>query len=90
MSRLDRHGDPVELGRRLVELNVVEQVSNVCRTTILRDAWKRGDKVEVHGLVYGLDDGLLRPLGISVDGRGQWEERHEASIQTLASMNENG
>jgi carbonic anhydrase len=90
MSRLDRHGDPVELGRRLVELNVVEQVANVCRTTILRDAWKRGDKVEVHGLVYGLDDGLLRPLGISVDGRGQWEERHEASIQTLASMNENG
>ncbi len=87
MARLDRHGDPVEIGRRLVELNVVEQVANVCRTTILREAWKRGQAVEVHGLVYGLEDGLLRTLGSSVDGRGQWEERHEASIQALASMN---
>ncbi len=76
-------------GRKLVELNVVEQVGNVCRTTILREAWKRGQQVEVHGLVYGLEDGLLRPLGTSIDGRGQWEERHEASIQALASMNDN-
>jgi carbonic anhydrase len=77
----------VALGRKLVELNVVEQVGNVCRTTILRDAWRRGQKVEVHGLVYGLEDGLLRPLGIAIDGRGKWEEGHEASIQALASMN---
>jgi carbonic anhydrase len=89
MARLDRDGDKVELGRRLVELNVVEQVANVCRTTILRDAWERGQKVEVHGLVYGLDDGLLRPLGVAIDGTHHWEERHEASIQTLASMNGN-
>jgi carbonic anhydrase len=90
MARLDRNGDKVELGRRLVELNVVEQVANVCRTTILREAWFRGQQVEVHGLVYGLADGLLRPLGVSVDGTQHWEERHEASIQTLASMNGNG
>ena len=47
-------------GRRLVELNVIEQVANVCRTTIMRRAWYRGQRIEVHGLVYGLDDGLLR------------------------------
>ena len=83
----DLSADTALQGRKLVELNVVEQVGNVCRTTIVRDAWKRGQKVEVHGLVYGLDDGLPRPLGITIDGRGQWEESHEASIRALASMN---
>jgi len=55
----DLSADTALQGRKLVELNVLEQVGNVCRTTIVRDAWKRGQKVEVHGLVYGLDDGLV-------------------------------
>jgi carbonic anhydrase len=88
LHRFDLSQHPAKLGRKLVELNVVEQVGNVCRTTILREAWKRGQRVEVHGLVYGLEDGLLRPLGIAIDGRGQWEENHEASILALASMNQ--
>jgi carbonic anhydrase len=71
-------------GRRLVELNVVEQVANVCRTTILRRAWYRGQRVEVHGLVYGLADGLLRRVGVSVSGGEAWEERYQASLQSLA------
>jgi carbonic anhydrase len=53
-------------GDRLCELNVVEQVANVCHTTIVRDAWARGQNLTVHGLVYALDDGLLRDLGVSV------------------------
>jgi carbonic anhydrase len=53
-------------GERLCELNVVEQVANVCHTTIVRDAWARGQNLTVHGLVYALDDGLLRDLGVSV------------------------
>jgi len=51
---------------RLCELNVVEQVTNVSQTTIVRDAWTRGQDVTIHGLVYGLADGLLRDLGVSV------------------------
>ena len=70
-------------GRRLVELNVVEQVANVCRTTILRRAWYRGHRVEVHGLVYGLADGLLRRVGVSVSGGQPWDERYRAALQTL-------
>ena len=66
-----------------MELNVVEQVANVCRTTILRRAWHRGQKVEVHGLVYGLADGLLRRVGGSIDGTQDWDEYHEASMQSL-------
>ena len=51
---------------RLCELNVVEQVENVAQTTIVEDAWARGQELTIHGLVYGLEDGLLRDLGVSV------------------------
>ena len=55
----DRH-------RRLCELNVVEQVVNVSQTTVVRDAWARGQELSVHGWIYDLHDGLLRDLGVSV------------------------
>ena len=51
---------------RLCELNVVEQVTNVCETTIVQDAWQRGQSVNVHGWIYSLSDGLLRDLKIQV------------------------
>lgn len=50
---------------RLCELNVIEQVANVCRTTIVRDAWSRGQDLTVHGWVYGLKDGLVHDLNCS-------------------------
>jgi len=52
---------------RLCELNVIEQVLNVGRTTIVQSAWQRGQDLTVHGWIYGLEDGLLRDLGISID-----------------------
>jgi carbonic anhydrase len=70
-------------GARLCELNVIEQVANVCRSTVLRRAWYRGQRTEVHGLVYGLADGLLRRIGVSVQAGENWGERYEASLQTL-------
>jgi carbonic anhydrase len=54
----DRH-------HRLCELNVIEQVINVSQTTIVRDAWARGQPLEVHGWIYDLRDGLLRDLKVS-------------------------
>jgi len=51
---------------RLCELNVIEQVSNVCRTTILQDAWARGQELAVHGWIYGLHGGLLQDLKVTV------------------------
>ena len=51
----------------LCELNVIEQVVNVCRTTIVQSAWQRGQDVVVHGWIYGLENGLLRDLGVSID-----------------------
>ncbi|HKT09951.1 MAG TPA: carbonate dehydratase [Gemmatimonadaceae bacterium] len=52
--------------RRLCELNVVEQVVNAAQTTVVRDAWARGQSLSVHGWVYGLEDGLLRDLGLCI------------------------
>jgi carbonic anhydrase len=51
---------------RLCELNVIEQVANVCHTTVVREAWVRGQELAVHGWIYGLGDGLLRDLGMCV------------------------
>ena len=54
-----------ERHRLLCELNVIEQVTNACETTVVRDAWNRGQALTVHGLIYGVEDGLLRDLGVS-------------------------
>jgi carbonic anhydrase len=51
---------------RLCELNVIEQVTNLSRTTVVRDAWSRGQAVTVHGWIYDLSDGLLRDLDVTV------------------------
>jgi carbonic anhydrase len=67
----DKHADELsalpdeQLLDRLCELNVAEQVANVCETTIVEDAWRRGQELGVHGLVYDLRDGLLEDLGVS-------------------------
>jgi carbonic anhydrase len=51
---------------RLAELNVMEQVRNIARTTIVQDAWRRDQPLELHGWIYGLEDGLLHDLGVSL------------------------
>ncbi|KAF1710589.1 carbonate dehydratase [Pseudoxanthomonas kalamensis DSM 18571] len=66
----DRHGECLQHAHvpddRLCELNVVEQVQNVCQTTIVRDAWARGQALSVHGWVYSLRNGLVTELGMDV------------------------
>ncbi len=64
--QLDRLPDESTRWDRLCELNVIEQVHQVCRTTILEDAWSRGRELAVHGWIYGLEDGHLQDLGIRV------------------------
>lgn len=60
--------DPTEKFEKLCQLNVAAQVLNVGETTVVQDAWKRGQILEIHGMIYGLRDGLLRDLDISIDG----------------------
>jgi carbonic anhydrase len=56
---------------RLCELNAIEQAVHVCESTVVQDAWERGQSLTVHALVYGLDDGRLRDLGFSVTGANE-------------------
>jgi carbonic anhydrase len=75
--------DPRDLGDRMCELNVVEQAANVCQTTIVRDAWERGQELVVHGWVYGLKDGLLRDLGMTVSGVEETVPTYREALATL-------
>ena len=66
--------------RALCELNVIEQVRNVARTTLLGDAWRRGQELSVHGWIYGLDNGLLRDLHTSVSNHTQMEAIYRQAL----------
>lgn len=68
-----------ERHHRLCELNVIEQVVNVSQTTVVRDAWARGQKLTVQGWIYDLKDGLLRDLGISITAPGELLDSAEAA-----------
>jgi carbonic anhydrase len=70
---------------RLCELNVVEQVTNVCCTTIARDAWERGQELTIHGWIYGLHGGLLRDLDVTVSNPEQIAPVYERAITTLTT-----
>ncbi len=68
---------------RLCELNVLEQVTNLCHTPVVKDAWKRGQKLTIHGWVYGLKDGLVHDLGITVDCPEDLTTRYDAALKAL-------
>ena len=68
---------------RLCELNVLEQALNVCETTIVQDAWARGQALAVHGWIYRLDDGLLRDLGFCVAAPGDMPSELADSVAAL-------
>jgi carbonic anhydrase len=65
---------------RLCELNVLEQVINVCQTTIVQDAWERGQSLTIHSWIYGLKDGLLRDLGLTLSGPEDLTTKLPASL----------
>jgi carbonic anhydrase len=67
----------------LVELNVLEQARNVCRTTVVTDAWQRGQSVVVHGWVYGLDNGLLQDMRITVASSDEMAGAYAQALQAL-------
>lgn len=68
----------------LCRLNVIEQVANVCATTIAHDAWQRGQELVVHGWVYGISDGLLRDLNVTVSSEQEAESVHDAAVAALS------
>jgi carbonic anhydrase len=82
-ARVARLPDVPQRVDRLCELNVIEQVANVCQTTIVRDAWGRGQELAVHGWVYGLKDGLVRDLGTVVTRPAEASGAYRAALAAL-------
>ena len=86
----DRHADMLaaldEHARvdRLCELNVVEQVKHVARTTIVQDAWQRGQALTLHGWVYGISDGLVKDLRVEADSVAKLEADYQAALAAVA------
>ena len=83
-SHMLEHQDPLANVDRLCELNVLEQADNVCETTIVRDAWVRGQELTVHALIYRLSDGLLRDLGFSVSAADQVTPKYGSALARIA------
>ena len=69
----------------LCELNVVEQALNACQTTVVQDAWARGQELVVHGWFYGLRNGLLQDLKITVASPAQMNQTYENAIAAVRS-----
>ena len=84
-DQLRRIDDPGTRADRLCELNVVEQVVNTCETTVLRDAWQRGQDVSVHGWIYGVADGILRDLRITVSRPDELLAAYDRAVERRTS-----
>jgi carbonic anhydrase len=88
---LEKHGNLMEWVPEqhrldaLCELNVIEQVANVAHTTVMQDAWSRGQQVTLHGWVYGVSDGLLKDLHVSVDGNEHLVTTYRDAVTAVAS-----
>jgi carbonic anhydrase len=78
-AQLDALAGEGQRHNRLCELNVIEQVVNVSQTTVVRDAWARGQALAVHGWIYDIADGLLRDLGMGVTAEAEIRARAEAA-----------
>ena len=70
-EELDAIAEQSARGNRLCELNVAAQVENVCHTTVVQDAWRRGQPLTMHGWIYALEDGLLRDLDLCIASEAQ-------------------
>ena len=85
-SLLGRIYDDARRMERLCELNVIEQVANVCQTSIIRRAWERGQELCIHGWVYDLTDGLLRDMNVCATNQDEAQSVYEAALASLAAM----
>lgn len=79
-ASLDRVEDPQARLDRLCELNVIEQVRSIAQSTVVQDAWTAGADLVVHGWIYAIEDGLLRPAGIDVSGAAEVDRLYQEAV----------
>ena len=78
---LAKISDEAQRLNRLCELNVIEQVLNVGRTTVVQNAWGRGQELAVHGWIYGIGDGLLRDLKICITNQRELSAAYDEAVR---------
>jgi carbonic anhydrase len=86
VALVERHAPGERRADALCELNVLEQVRNVCHTTVVREAWRRGQALSVHGWIYDLRDGLLRDLHGTTVKESEVESVHQHGLSRLPSL----
>ena len=82
-SYLAEGKDSTDLVNQVCELNVAEQVVNVCKTNIIKDAWQRGQDVTIHGWIYSIADGLLKDLGVNITGPEEIRSKYDEAIDGI-------
>ena len=82
-DRLTSIADENQRVAKLCELNIVEQVQNVCQTTIVQDAWERGQSLHIHGWIYDIQDGLLQDLGFCVSAQEDLGSLYRSALAAL-------
>lgn len=87
-ERIEAIPDPVRRVEKLCEINVILQVRNLCRSAFLRDAWKNGQELAVHGLIYGLQDGILRDLQANIVGLASAEAVCHIALERILATPE--
>lgn len=80
LALLDQCRDDTHRLQRMCEINVIEQVVNVCHTTVVQVAWARGQAIDVHGWVYDVGDGILHDVGITITGPETLDTQYEAAL----------
>lgn len=75
--------DSAELINKVCELNVAEQVVNVCKTNIIKDAWARGQELTVHGWIYSIADGLLKDLGVNITHIKEMRAKYHVAVEEI-------
>lgn len=83
LDKLNQIDDEKERLDRMCELNAIHQVVNISQTSVLREAWARGQNVTVHGWCYSLNDGLVRELGVSASSREDAVEQYRSAAERL-------
>lgn len=72
--------------QRLCELNVIEQVSNVCQTTVVENAWEQGQDLTIHGWIYGLNNGLLHDLNVCINSKDDLRTHYRTAVSNTVSL----
>tara|TARA_B110000879_G_C11174379_1_gene515184 strand:- start:1724 stop:2380 length:657 start_codon:yes stop_codon:yes gene_type:complete len=82
-AAIDHNSQEKMIIDQVCELNVIEQVSNVARTSIVADAWNRGQELMIHGWIYGMKDGLLKDLDVNISNAEELRTKYNQAIDGI-------